>query len=238
MSEPKTQQVQSISPAFTVVQNLLHQQAVQEELKGTMDVTLARRAQILERQAPEFVQVARSVGVEIEFLGMSPIPAGPRYYNGMGTGWVLAPATSPADAVVPRHEAQKLIKLERAGLWLPRIEVAHEVPEALAARIRAEVPPMGRQLAPAEAAELVGPIPPPAESVALGERMAEHSRQIAAALRRAGKLAIGAVTIPAEAASAVLAAVPLDPIVIGSIPSLSEKPGAPAAHFMLARWDW
>lgn len=238
MREPNSNQTLVESPAFAAMQRLLHQEAVEQELSGTMEVAVARRVAVLERQAPEIVQAAHAAEVEIEYLGVGPLADKPRYYKAAdGSDWVLGPARDKSDAVMPRREAEKIERLEAVGLYLPQVYVAHQVRPEVAAAIGSQLA-TGSEIAPDRAAELVGPIPPPAESVALGEQMADYSRQIAAALRRAEKMVVGAVTIPVAAAGAVLAHVTIDPIVIGAIPAVSEKPGSPAAFYLLARWDW
>lgn len=237
MREETRNQTLVKSPAFGTMQQLLRRESLQQELAGTMEIPAARRIAVLDRQAPEFIQAARSIGVEIEYLGVGPLPAGPRYYKGAdGSDWVVGPATK-ADAVMPRQEARRLDQLEALGLYIPSIFVAHQVPDDLAAGIDAELA-SGDDLTPEHAAELAGSPPPPADSVALGEQMAAYSRQIADALRRAKDIAVGAVTIPVEAALNFAAQMPIDPIVLGAIPAASERPGAPAAWYMLAKWDW
>lgn len=239
MSEHLVRQAQRDGPAAAVVRELLGQHAVVEPTTG--GVAVARRVATLERQAPEIVQAAKVVGVEIEHLGIAALPPGPMYYDGAnGTGWVMGPATTPEDAVVPKREAQELRALyHEAGIYLPMTFVAHEVEEERAERIRARIEGHGVELEPAEAVELVGPIPPPAESVAIGEQMAHRSRQIVTGLRRTGKLVVGAVTLPVVATGAVLAELAtLDPIVLGAIPAASEQPGAPASWYRLVSWDW
>lgn len=238
MNERLVRQAQRDGPA-AVVRELLGQHAVVEPTTG--GIAVARRVAILEREAPEIVQAAKAVGVEIEHLGIAALPPAPMYYNGAGgIGWVLGPATTPEDAVVPRRAAQELSQLrDGAGIYMSMTFVAHEVAPERAERIRTQVAGPGLELALAQATELVGPIPPPADSVALGEQMAQRSRQVVAGLRRAGKLVVGAVTIPVVATGAVLAEVAtLDPIILGAIPAASEKPGAPASWYRLVSWDW
>jgi len=234
MNEHRNRQ-QLVGPPSEVVRELLNRHDI---TKLGNEAVVARRVALLERQAPEDVQAAKEVGVEIEHLGIAAFPPGPMFYNGAGgIGWVMGPANSPDDTVVPRREAEELRRVREAGIYMPRIYVAHEVAEERAAHIRAQVSEGGLELDQAEATDLVGPIPPPAESVALGERMALRSRQIVTGLRRTGKLAVGAVTLPVALAGAVLAE-GLDPIVLGAVPVVSEKPGAPASWYRLVSWDW
>lgn len=221
-----------------VVRHLLRQRVPTGTPVTTDSAVVTQRVATLERQAPDMVRAARDAGADIEYLGVSPLPAGPMYYNGIGTGWVLAPAGAPEDGVVPREHALRLLRLRDEGIYFPRLYVAHEVAEERAEAIRPQVSAKGQELEPIQTSELVSPIPPPAESVALAEQMVWVSQQIKAGLRRAGSMAVEAVTIPAAAAGAVLSAATLDPIVLGAIPAVSEKPGAPAVWFALARWEW
>lgn len=237
MNEGNGSRQQLVGPPNEVMQQLLNQHAVTKS-PPSEEALMAQRVTILERQAPELVQAAKEVGVEIDFLGIAALPPGPMYYTGAGgIGWVMGPATTPDDAVIPKREAKDLRHLKGSGIFIPRIYIAHEVPEERSARIREQVSGSGLELDTAEAAELVGPIPPPAEAVALGERMAHRSRQVVTGLRRTGKLVVGAVTIPVMVAGAVLAQ-GVDPIVLGAIPAASEKPGAPASWYRLVSWDW
>jgi hypothetical protein len=237
MREPTGKQVLVESPAFATMQQLLQREKLQQQLAGTMEIAAAQRMAVLERQAPEFIQAAQSRGVEIEYLGIGSIPAGYRYYKGAdGSDWILGPATK-ADAVMPRREARRIERVEAVGLYFSQAFVGHQVPEDRAAEIDA-VLASGNAVDPGRARALVGPIPPPADSVALGDQMATCSKQIADALRQARNIAMGAVTIPAEAARTYRARIPVDPVVLGAVPVISERPGAPAAWYMLAKWDW
>jgi hypothetical protein len=196
---------------------------------------------VLERQGPELVHAAKAAGVGIEALGIAPLPPGPMYYEGSdGTGWVMGPATKPEDAVVPRKEGRQLHTIQDAGIYIPRIYIAHEVQPHHAEQFRGQVPTSGLEIQSAQAAELAGPIPDPAEAVARGEKMAEYSEQVVAAMRRTGKMIVGAITVPVQVAGAVIAetAATVDPIVLAVIPAASERPGEPAMWLRLVAWEW
>lgn len=230
---------QPVGVSSEVVRHLLRQHPVEPMADRT--AVLAGQVAALERQAPEFVRAAKEeADVTIAPLGVHPLPPGPMYYTGPeGMGWVLTPATTADDAVVPRREAKELRQLHDAGIYFPKLFVAHEIQPELAERVRARVGAAGLELDPTEAAELVGPIPPPVESVALGERMTQRSQQVVAGLRRTGQLAVRTVALPAVAAGAVLTEIAtLDPVVIGAVPLASERPGAPASWFGLVAWAW
>lgn len=222
-----------------IVQQLLSQHPLVPALNSD---GVARRVAALERQAPELVRTVNDeADATIEFLGIAALPPGSMYYQGAdGTGWVLSPATTPDDAVMPKQEGEalrRIVPLMPTALTY----VAHEVERERATQVRAL---QGMALTPAEATDLVGPIPPPADSVALGERMAHRSKQIVTGLRRTGKIAagvvVGAVAIPAAAAAAVLAApvAMVDPIILVAVAAGPERPGAPAAWFRLVAWKW
>lgn len=242
MIQKNTGQVAAAEPA-EIVQDILRQQAspVMPSNGG-----LARRVAVLEQEGPGLVRAVKDeTNADIEYLGIAGLPAGPIFYNGAdGSGWVLAPATTLDDAVAPRREARVLRQVREVmppGLTY----VAHEVRPDQAEPLRAQAASSrGLELSAAEATALVGPIPPPAEAVAHGERMALRSKQVVDGLRRTGKVVagavVGAIAIPAAAAAAVLAApaAMVDPIVLVALPAVSENEGAPAAWYAVVRWDW
>jgi hypothetical protein len=228
---------QTTEPA-EVVQQLLRQHPLVPALGGS---DVAQRVALLERQAPELVQAAKDeADAPVEYLGIAALPPGAMYYqDANGTGWVMAPATTPDDAVMPKQVAEVQRRLAPV-MATGRTYVAHEIERERATEIRAL---HGQELSPAEATELVGPIPPPAESVAHGERMALCSKQITTGLQRTGKavatVIVGAVAIPIAAAAALAApAAMVDPIILVALPAASERPGAPAAWFKAAEWVW
>lgn len=243
MTEQMNRHPQRLYTPSEIVQGLLQKHAV-TTVPTEREVALSRRLAALDRQAPELVQATKRLGVDIEHLGNAALPEGPMFYNGAnGTGWVMGPATSPEDTIVPRQQGRELRLIRDAGVHIPRIYVAHELLPEQAERFRSEVGGSGLQIEEAEAAELVGPVPQPLEAVARGERMAHHSQQIVNGLRRTGKIAVGAVVgavaIPIAAAGAVLAAPAMvDPIILGAIPAASGQPGEPASWYRLVSWDW
>jgi hypothetical protein len=229
-------------PPQAIVQELLRRPlvpALQQELRPSV----ARRVATLERHTPEIIGAARRAGTEIEYLGINPLFAEARLYNGVQTDWVLAPADKHEAVVVPRHARQALQRLIAADIDFPVIYVAHEVPKEHTEHLRPAVDQGHIVLDRAEAAALVGPVPPPAAAVELGDRLAERSTQVVNAARRAvsiaGQTALGIVAAPVALVGGALASLGnLDPIVLGAIPALSARPGQPAAWYVLARWDW
>ena len=167
------------------------------------------------------------------------------YYDGAdGSGWVMGPATSSEDTIVPKQQGRELrVIRNEAGIYFPQIYVAHELQPEQVEQLRGQVDG-GLELEAVEAAELVGPNPQPPAALARGERMAHHSQQIVTGLQTAGKVVVGvvvgAVVIPVAAAAAVLAApvAMVDPVVIGAIPAGLEQPGQPASWYRLVAWDW
>lgn len=214
----------------------------QASLERFATPAMARRVQTLERQAPTLTADASRAGSEIEFLGMNPIFNESRLYAGGGldNDWVFGPADDREDVVVPKQERLALKRLSDAGIRFPLIYVAHEVPKAKSKDL---VPSDGSDHTALDvnvAKELVGPVPPPAASVELGERLAKSSVQVIKNLRR-GAIAAGAVAAAPVvlAGGALLAASQMvDPVVIGAIPAATSRPGTPAAWYVLARWDW
>ncbi len=204
---------------------------------------VARRVATLEREAPEILDTARSAGLEIEYLGVNPLFSESRLYGGVDTDWVLAPATTEADTVVPRRERRVLQTLTASGLQFPLIYIAHEVPKEQSQHL---APASGQGhvvLDTAEAQDLIGATPPPASSLELGERLADHSVRIAKGLRRtaavAGAAAVGIAAAPVVLVGGAIASLAaIDPIILGAIPAVSTAHGQPAAWYVLAQWYW
>jgi hypothetical protein len=210
---------------------------------GRNSELVARRTEGLLRRAPETVEQARQAGVEIECLGMSQLFREPRLYAGVETDWVLAPVTSVEDMVVPHRERQALDRLDAGGVYFPLTYIAHEVEKARTEHLQPPVEGAPVVLEPAQASELVGPVPAPGEAAALGERLAARSTQVGRALRRgmeiAGRTAVAAASVPAElVVGAVGALSKLDPIILGATPALRADEGEPAVWYVLVRWDW
>lgn len=226
-----------------IVERLLRQGVVPGQ---DMPVAMARRVARLERQSASTIERAHAAGVAIDFLGINPLFDESRLYEGVDTDWVLAPARKPADAIVPTEERKALRRLHEADLDFPLIYVAHEVAKERTREARALVPDAsaGHIVLEAEAAdELVGPVPPPATSMTLANKLARQSTQVIRTVRRTGA-AVGAVAVGVAAApvvlvgSAIAGLASLDPIILGAVPALGSRPGAPAAWYVLARWDW
>jgi hypothetical protein len=205
---------------------------------------VARCVSTLERRASETVATARKAGVEIEHLGIAPLFTEPRFYEGDGeTDWIFGPADQPDDVVVPRKEARTLTQLADIGLGSDLVYIAHEVRKDQTAELRAAAAAGNRDVSRDRAQELVGPVPPPAESVALDEKLARGSTKVMNAARRtamvAGAAAAGVVAAPVVLVGGALASLAtLDPVIVTAAPAISTKPGAPASWFVVARWDW
>jgi hypothetical protein len=226
---------------YNVVSGLLHDIEAQQGGGSQPEPILARAIAALERREPEVIRAARDAGVDIVPLGISPLFQSPRFFEGEGTDWVLGPADRHDHAVVPRREGRELKRLQRAGLN-PLIYIAHEVDHARTAQLRSGL--AGRRvITSADADELVGPAPPPADSVDLAKRLGKQANKFLLGMRRtaevAGAAALEAVTGPASLIEGAIAAInALDPVVVGAMPAISERPGAPAAWYILTRWDW
>jgi hypothetical protein len=210
-----------------IIRTLLAQDGAQQISHRTV-ATLGRRANAL-------VDRAARVGLHVEYLGISPLFDEPRLYRGPKTDWVLGPANRTEDLVVPRVERDRLRRLVEAGVDVPSVYIAHEVPKERTKAHPAEAPtPV--VLSSAEAEGLVGPVPSPVETIQTAERLAAYSSRTLKAL---GAVATAAVTAPAVfLAGAVASLATLDPIVIGAVPLSTARPGAPAAWLALVRWEW
>ena len=209
----------------------------------SLSAATGRRVATLERQAPRTVQLALDAGVGIEYLGIARLPEATRVYAGDSSDWVVGPAQETDAHHVPREQRAALERLDRAGVHMPLVYVAHEIPKGR--HPDSDDAPTGAMVpvTPAEATELVGPVPPPAGALELGERLGVRSRQVFAALGTAAAVAGTVVAAPFVLTGAAVAATAgalarLDPIVFGVVPARSSLPGEPAAFYMLARWDW
>src|SRR4051794_15111681 len=73
-----------------IIEELLHRPMV---MNPALSPIVLRRVQTLEkRQAPQMVDHARRIGVDIEYLGQAPLFKESRVYEGPLTDWVMAPA--------------------------------------------------------------------------------------------------------------------------------------------------
>lgn len=225
-----------------IVRELL-ERAVVPNVQQQLSPLVARRVATLERQAPEILSTARSVGLEIEYLGINPLFSGSRLYGGVDTDWVLAPADREADAVVPPRERRVVQNLAASGLHFPLIYIAHEVRKEQSQHLALPDGHGHTVLERTQAEELIGAIPPPASSVAVGEKLADRSVSIAKGLRRtaevAGAAAVGIAAAPAVLVGGAIAGLAaIDPIILGAIPAVSTASGEPAAWYVLAQWYW
>lgn len=236
MKKQQATQTTAPNPASIAVRELLRQHPVEP---AVAELAIARRVTTLERQAPEMVQIAKEdADAQIEYMGIAGLPDGPAFCEASdGVGWILVPG-SPEEAVAPRAQMETIQRVNEV-LHFPLTFVAHEVTPEVADRFRGRAGNAGLKLRPSEVAEFVPPVPPPAEAVAAGERMARLSQQVVDGAKRAGKIVVGTVAIPAAAAAAVVQSIAtLDPLVLGVIPAGPEKPGAPAAWYLIEKWDW
>ncbi len=195
------------------------------------------RVATLEREAPFNVAIAKDANVEIQYLGIAPLPEGIHVLAGATTDWILGPATLKDADYIPRQQRQTLELLESSGLHMPTLFIAHEIhkgqiPSVLDA-------PMGSMtsVSKVDAEKAIGQIPPPAATIEMGEKLAERSRQVFSILAKTIPVIGTVVSAPFLIVGAGLAAV-LDPIIFGVIPAVSASPGQPAAWYLLARWDW
>jgi len=197
------------------------------------------RLATIEGRVPRTLERARKAGVEIGYVGVSGMFHEHRVYAGDKTDWVFGPADD-LEALVPRAQYEALERLNEAGLRFPAIFIAHEIRKDLVpvppARADGPIATVGW----AEAATLVGPTPPPAESVELGHRLNESARLVLGGAVKAIKLGavVAAAPLMLVGAAAGALASGLDPIVIGAIPAVGSRDGDPAAWFVLVRWEW
>ena len=134
---------------------------------------------------------------------MNPLPGEPVLYEGPNNDWVLAPVTTADDAVVPPRERRELSRLIE-GIDFPLLYIAHEVRKEQTRALleqRADHGPL--VLDRASAGKLVGPVPPPGATLALGDRLSRRSSQLLRAAANTSKV-IGLAAVSVAAAPVVL----------------------------------
>lgn len=227
-----------ISIRRQAVQELLHH-PVATVPQGTVDAATARSINALERRVPSLITAARAAGVEVEYLGITDLFTDTRHYADASTDWILAPVTNAQQAVVPARERRELERLDAAGINLPLIFIADEVPKSRTAHLPAPLPGSYTILDPQTGAELVGPVPEPHQSVTMASRLGQASQRVLNGVARTGRvIGMTAATALAAPALALSALATIDPIILGAIPARYSQAGEPAAWFILARWDW
>jgi hypothetical protein len=216
--------------------------AVEELLPSYSDRPLtaleARRMDTLEQRVSGITAKAAAAGVSIVYLGRSGLFDDARGYAGPETEWIFAPADRH-DAYIPRIQARELEILEAIGLTFALIYIAHEVEKG----VLPAHPHGGGPLVTidrSEARSLVGPVPLPAASVKLDQRLNQRSQQVFTALTKAAKVGTAVAAAPFTLVGAAAGAIAsgLDPIVIGAVPALGNRPGDPAIWWMLVKWEW
>jgi hypothetical protein len=198
----------------------------------------ARRIATLERNSPRLVKTAGRVGVDIAYLGIGEVFAEHRAYRGQHTDWIIGPAGG-SDTIIPLAEKKHLEKLVHAGIDFPMVYVIHEIPKgqiAIPGEMEKTADPGPVTLDQRTAAQAIGPIPPPAGTSALAERLGRHSQRLLDVLGTAVSAAGAIAATPFALAGTALAG--LDPIVFGVIPAGAPIPGQPAAWYVLAQWAW
>jgi hypothetical protein len=214
-----------------------------EEPTSSITVRTARRTATLERNSLRLINSASRAGVDITYLGIAPLFDEPRAYAGQQTDWIIRPAADHDESIVPASEGEKLQRLIHAGIDFPLVYVAHEIPKgrlAMPEGTTGAMKPQPVELDHATAAEAVGPVPVPAATSALAERLGHKSEHLLAVLRTALPIAGAIAAAPFILAGAAVAALAngLDPIVFGAIPAGPPSSGQPAAWYILARWEW
>lgn len=213
------------------------------ELTSSTTARTVRRTVTLERNSPRLIKSAGQAGVDITYLGIAPLFDEPRAYGGPETAWIIRPAADHDDAIVPAAQRDRLQRLVHAGIDFPLVYVAHEIPKgrlAIPDRTTGAMKPQPVALDHSTAAEAIGPVPVPAATSALAERLGHRSQHLLAVLRTALPIARAIAAAPFILAGAAVAALAngLDPIVFGVIPAGPPSSGQPAAWYILARWEW
>ena len=216
------------------------------EPTSSVTARTVRRIATLERNSPRLVKIADRAGVDITFLGIAEIFAEPRAYPGQHTDWIIGPAGS-SDTIIPMAEKERLQKLVHAGIDFPLVYFAHEIPKgqiAMPGETTNTANPRPVTLDQQTAAQAIGPVPPPAGTSALAERLADSSQRLLDVLRAAAPIAgaIAAAPVVIAAAPFALAGAALAPAWTLSS-SASSRPApryqdSPLPGTVLAQWAW
>jgi len=208
-----------------------------EGISTRVSAAMKNRVATLEREAPFNVGLAKDANVEIQYLGIAPLPEGIRVLSGATTDWVIGPVVLKDADHIPLQQRRILERLESSGLHMPTLFIAHEIPKGNLPSVSDA--PVGSMTAVSkvDADKAIGQIPPPASTIEMGEKLGERSRQVFSALAKTIPVVGAVASAPFLIVGAGVAAV-LDPIIFGVIPAISASPGQPAAWYVLARWDW
>lgn len=210
-----------------------------------MTPTLARRVATLERRAPRMIERAAAVQVPIEYLGVAPLFAETRLYEGPETDWTFGPFDEHEEAYFPVAEQHKLRELRAVSEFAKApIYIGHEIPKEKTNAI-AKAQNGRTTIQRSEATALIGPAPLPIVGIEASERYGRYAGQVIQGLKVAGTIGLGAAVV-AGAAAVVVAAAPfallgvlaLDPVIVAAIPAGRATAGTPAAWYVVARWDW
>ncbi len=208
----------------------------------------------LHEHAHQLTRYCRRHGGEVEVIGAAPLNTKPRTYNpGPGQNiWTVTrleddPLVRRGEMAIPKNQYENLERINDSGVEFTELLIAHELPPNAIATSRNGG---WRDLnsydlsALEHNARVPAPLPAVRETRRVGDQIEHLTRRTidgVSQLARTGDT-IGRSTwkIGLGAATGVAAAlVALDPIIIGNT-TLSGDPneGEPAAHYVLARWDW
>jgi hypothetical protein len=208
-----------------------------------------RQLVALRDESERVVALAGRAGIELECLGVLPLFDETRLYPGPERSWVLAPANDDPlvrrrELAIPGRELRALARLLQAGLDFPAVYVAHELPTARLTRVllpeQVSVQPGGfASLDLLASQRLVDPVPVSAGTARVARRLGTGAGAVLKVLGLGASVA-GAVTGTAvTTGAAAMRALALDPMVLGAWTlDGHDRPGTPAAWFVLARWLW
>jgi hypothetical protein len=211
----------------------------EQALRSNVTQTAATRNRVatLEREAPQIVKTAKAFNVDIQYLGIAPLPEGIHLYSGDTSDWIVGPAKVNDAHHIPRDPRQALERLEASGIPMPLLFTAHEIPKEKLSRTAGA--PMGSRviISQGEAEAAIGVIPSPRSAVIAAEGLNDRAHQVFSTLAKAVPV-IGAVIAAPFVLAGAVAAATLDPVILGVVPASSTSPGEPAAWYVLAKWDW
>jgi hypothetical protein len=181
----------------------------------------ARLGELAEQR---MVAPARRRGIDLRLVGPTVLPQQQVIVRtDWGTWLFVDHVEDPTDDYdggipVPQREHAKLVELDRAGVRPDLLWLAHELPSSW--REGDPIPQL---------------VPTPRHLREKDQRLAQRLRFATKLLVKGAGATVAAATAPIFVAGAAVAAVGLDPIVLGGVrhPELSVVQWA-----LLAQWDW
>ncbi|HYJ00354.1 MAG TPA: hypothetical protein VEX36_11860 [Thermoleophilaceae bacterium] len=171
------------------------------------------------------VAPARRRGIELRLVGATVLPQQQVIVRTDRGAWLFVDHVEDPTGdgygggiPVPERERAKLVELDRAGVRPDLLWLVHELPSSW--REGDPIPQL---------------VPTPRHLREKDQRLAQRLRFATKLLVKGAGATVAAATAPIIAAGAAVAAVGLDPIVLGGV----RHPDMPVVQWaLLAQWDW